>query len=821
MSQLLGLSVDEAKARLLRNGPNTIDTHSQNSAGRLLVHQFESPIILILFAATLISMFAGELVDGVIILAIIIPSGLLGFWQEHRAGKTMESLMNRVRIQVEVIRDGREVTIPISEVVVGDLVVMRVGDLVPADLELVQSTALMVDESILTGESFPREKIVGTVDIKKQLAERTTELFYGTHVVSGTGQGIVMKVGHDTEFGALSKEIGSRDITTGFERGTTAFGMLLLRAMLLLVSALFIVNMLLHRPIMESILFSLALAVGLTPQLLPVIISVSLAAGARRMADKQVLVKRLDAIEDFGVMTVLCTDKTGTITAGVVNLDGAIDSSGMASEGVLRLAYFNAKLQRGFTNPLDKAIIAAVGSKFADVPVLGEIPYDFKRRRLSILCKDPSPMMITKGAFESILEICTMIRQEDELLPIESFRGDIKERFADLSAKGNRVLAVATRSLPTANGLTLLDESEMILEGLLVFQDPPKADARQAIQELAGLGIDLYLITGDNPLAAKSIAAQVGLKTDLVLTGIDIAACDDSVLVSKVKECRVFAEVDPLQKERIVRALRTGGATVGYFGDGINDAAALHAADVGISVDTAVDVAKNAASIVLLEKDLRVVAEGVRLGRRTFVNTMKYVRVGVSAAFGNVVSMAIADVFLPFLPLLPMQILLLNFMTDFPALAISGDSVDAESISHPSAWDIKSIRRFMILFGLLSSLFDIFTFLVLRIGFGASDILFRSGWFVESTLTELTVMLVLRTSRRFWRSKPGNGLLWSSAVLAALAIVLPFTPLGTLIGLTALPPSLLFILFVLILVYAALNELAKKYWWRKLPQSAG
>jgi Mg2+-importing ATPase len=814
MSQLVGLSIDEAKARLLKNGPNTIDTPSQNSAVRLLIRQFESPIILILFAATLISMFAGELVDGVIILAIIIPSGLLGFWQEHRAGKTMESLMSRVQIQVEVIRGGREITIPISEVVVGDLVIMRVGDLVPADLELVQSTALMVDESVLTGESFPREKIVGTVDIKKPLAERTTELFYGTHVVSGTGQGIVMKVGHDTEFGALSKEIGSRDITTGFERGTTAFGMLLLHAMLLLVSALFIVNMLLHRPIMESILFSLALAVGLTPQLLPVIISVSLAAGARRMADKQVLVKRLDAIEDFGVMTVLCTDKTGTITAGVVNLDGAIDSSGMASEGVLRLAYLNAKLQRGFTNPLDKAIIASVGSKFADVPVLGEIPYDFQRRRLSILCKDPSLIMITKGAFESILEICTMIRKEDKLLPIESFRGDIKERFADLSAKGNRVLAVATRSLPTANGLTLLDESQMTLEGLLVFQDPPKADARQAIQELAGLGIDLYLITGDNPLAAKSIAAQVGLKTDLVLTGIDIAACNDLVLVSKVQECRVFAEVDPLQKERIVRALRTGGATVGYFGDGINDAAALHAADVGISVDTAVDVAKDAASIVLLDKDLRVVAEGVRLGRRTFVNTMKYVRVGVSAAFGNVVSMAIADVFLPFLPLLPMQILLLNFMTDFPALAISGDSVDVESISHPSVWDIKSIRRFMILFGLLSSVFDIFTFLVLRIGFGASDVLFRSGWFVESTLTELTVMLVLRTSRRFWRSKPGNGLLWSSAVLAALAIVLPFTPLGTLIGLTALPPLLLFILFALILVYAVLNEVAKRYWWR-------
>jgi len=815
MSELAGLTIDEARVRLATNGPNTIDGHSKNSAVRLLLRQFENPIILILFVATIISMFVGEIVDGAIILAIIIPSGLLGFWQEHRAGKTMQSLMSRVQIQVEVIRDGREITIPIADVVVGDLVMLRMGDLVPADLRLLQTIGLMVDESALTGESFPREKSVGDVDVNRPLAERTSELFYGTHVVSGTGQGIVVKAGHDTEFGALSKEVGSRDITTGFERGTTAFGMLLLRAMSLLVSALFIVNMLLHRPIMESLLFSLALAVGLTPQLLPVIISVSLAAGARRMADKQVLVKRLDAIEDFGVMTVLCTDKTGTITAGVVNLDGAIDSHGVPSDRVLRLAYLNAKLQKGFANPLDGAIIMSVGSKFADVPVLNEIPYDFQRRRLSVLVSDPGSVMITKGAFESVLAVCTTGRDGEGVVPIDSIRDDLTKRFAGLSAEGNRVLAIATRSLPDAKGVTLVDENQMTLEGLLVFQDPPKSDAREAIQELAGLGINLYLITGDNPLAAKSIAVQVGLKADIVLTGTDVAAIDNTELALKVRECRVFAEVDPLQKERIVRALRAGGATVGYFGDGINDAAALHAADVGISVDTAVDVAKNAASIVLLDKDLRVVAEGVRLGRRTFVNTMKYVRVGVSAAFGNVVSMAIADVFLPFLPLLPMQILLLNFMTDFPALAISGDSVDPENITSPRAWDIKSIRRFMILFGLLSSLFDILTFVILRVGFGASAVLFRSGWFVESTLTELTVMLVLRTSRRFWRSRPGKGLLWSSAILAVLAVALPFTPLGALIGLQALPLSLLFILFGMIGVYAGLNEIAKKYWWRQ------
>lgn len=759
-------------------------------------------------------MFAGEITDGIIILAIIIPSGLLGFWQEHRAGKTMQTLLKQVQVHVEVIRDGVEVTIPLAEVVVGDLVILRLGDVVPADLQIVEASGLMVDESALTGESFPREKNVGEIDTGKPLAERTSELFFGTHVVSGTGQGIVVKAGRDTEFGALSKEVSSKDITTGFERGTTAFGMLLMQAMLALVSALFIANMLLHRPIIDSLLFSLALAVGLTPQLLPVIISVSLAAGARRMAEKQVLVKRLDAIEDFGLMTVLCTDKTGTITAGVVNLDGATDINGTASDVVLRLAYLNAKLQKGFANPLDDAIIASVGSKFSDVPVLSEIPYDFNRRRLSILVNDSETKMITKGSFESIIGICAKARSGKELVTIDSVREDLLKQFAELSEKGNRVLAVASRPMPTTENIASTDESDMTFEGLLVFQDPPKADAREAIQELAGLGIDLYLITGDNPLVAKSIALQVGLKAEVVLTGAEVSALDEKALISKAKECRVFAEVDPIQKERIILALRSGGETVGYFGDGINDAAALHAADVGISVNTAVDVAKNAAAIVLLDKDLRVVAEGVRLGRKTFVNTMKYVRVGVSAAFGNVFSMAIADVFLPFLPLLPTQILLLNFLTDFPAIAISGDSVDSEDVNKPRAWDIKSIRRFMISFGLLSSAFDIFTFIVLRAGFHASATLFRSGWFIESTLTELTVMMILRTHRRFWRSKPGKGLFWASAILAVITIAIPFTTVGRVMGLASPPVSLLLILFLLIGIYGALNEIAKKYWMK-------
>lgn len=725
----------------------------------------------------------------------------------------MQSLMGRLQIHVEVIRDGDEISIPIADVVVGDIVVLRIGDIVPADLQLVQSAELMVDESVLTGESFPREKSVGVIDTSKSLAQRTSELFFGTHVVSGTALGVVSKTGRDTEFGSLSKSVSSRDITTGFARGATAFGMLILRAMLLLVSALFIANVLLHRPVIDSLLFSLALAVGITPQLLPAIISVSLSSGARRMAEEQVLVKRLDAIDDFGLMTALCTDKTGTLTEGVVDLDGAVDIAGIASDSVLRLAYFNAKLQQGFANPLDAAIVNAVASTIALVPVLGEILYDFQRKRLSVLVDDNGPILITKGALESVLKVCTTVRTGDEVVPIDSARDEIMGRFAELSAKGNRVLAISTRCLAGNDGLTVADEKEMTFEGLLVFLDPVKTGVRDCIRQLEELGIDLYLITGDNPLVTKSVADQVGIDASTVLAGVDVAALDDEELLQKVKECRVFAEMDPIQKERIVSALRTHGATVGYFGDGVNDAAALHAADVGISVDTAVDVAKNAASIVLLSKDLGVIAEGVRLGRCTFINTMKYVRVGISAAFGNVFSMAIADVFLPFLPMLPMQILLLNFMTDFPALAISGDSVDAESVKSPRSWDVKSIRKFMITFGLLSTVFDILTFVVLRRGFHASATLFRSGWFIESTLTELSVMMILRTNRKFWLSRPGKGLFLSSVILAIITLALPFTPLGTVIGLMSLPFSLLLILFGLILIYIALNEFVKRRWF--------
>ena len=735
--------------------------------GRLLLRQFTSPIILILIFATIVSMALGEILDGAIILAIIIPSGLLGFYQEHRAGKTMEALLRRVEVQVRIIRDGNEIEIPSSQIALNDIVILGAGSILPGDGITLSSNSLLVDESILTGESFAIEKRDGA------------SLSAGTHVISGTAHARITAIGEATEIGAIKKNLGEADITTGFEKGTIAFGKLLMKAMLSLTFFVLMLNIALHRPVIDSILFSLALAVGLTPQLLPVIISASLSAGARAMAKKKVLVKRLDAIEDFGVVDVICTDKTGTITSGAITLSHAFDRTGQESAAVRSLALMNASLQSGFINPMDQAIIASIPNGPSLPRVIAEIPYDFNRRMLSIIVDDGGPLMITKGAFESVLAVAP---DDDE--------ASLRKLFEDLSSQGNRVLALATKRIEEKATYSTNDEEGLSIVGLLAFMDPPKVGVSESIAQLKSLNVEIYLVTGDNALAAASIGAQVGIAND-----------------------HIIAEVNPLEKERFIKELQAKGKTVAYFGDGINDAPSLKAADLGISVDTAVDVAKSAASVVLLDKDLSVLADGLILGRKTFVNTLKYVRVGISAAFGNVLSMAIAALFLPYLPMLPLQILLLNFLTDFPAIMIAGDAVDSEIIEKPRAWDISNIRKFMIVFGLLSTFFDLTTFAILRFVYDADEKLFHSGWFVESALTELVVMMVLRTHRRFWLSKPGKGLFLSSWIVAAIIIALPFSALGTSLGFVALPISLLAWIVALIAIYIVLNEAMKNRWW--------
>ena len=785
-----------AAQKLRQDGPNSSHGNKQLPWWSMLLRQFGNPIVLILIGATMVSMVAGDAVDGLIILGIVIPSGLLGFFQERRAGKTMETLLKQVSVNVDLIRDGLPISVPIREIVVGDLVVLSAGCIVPADLRIAASSQLLVDESALTGESFPMEK--GT-------DSQSMDLFYGTHVVSGMGRALVVATGANTKFGELVSKLENQDPETRFEKGTKAFGRLLLWSMLTLVGLLLLTNVLLHRSILESLLFSLALAVGITPQLLPVIISVSLAAGARKMAKERVLVKRLDAIEDFGSMNVLCTDKTGTLTHGVANLSGTFSPTGETSQRVLELAYLNATLQSGFENPLDLAIIDAFGkTKTETARLVSELAYDFERRRLSVLVDqgEPNLLLITKGAFNSVMPLCD--------------GGNAQELYETLSEQGNRVLAVASREIPRPADnnldsirLELEQECHLTFQGLVAFSDPPKEDAVAAVNEIRSLGIELFLITGDNALAAKHIADQVGLPTEQVMTGSEFKDLTPVELKMTLDAVRVFAEFDPIQKQQLIQKLKDLGNTVGYFGDGINDSAALKIADVGISVDTAVDVAKNAAAIVLLDKSLQVIAQGVRLGRRTFVNTMKYVRVAVSAAFGNVLSMAVADAFLPFLPMLPAQILLLNFLTDFPAVTISSDNVDAEEVAEPRGWSIKEIRWFMVSFGLLSSVFDIAAFLIMSIGFHASAATFRSGWFVESSLTELAVMLTLRTSRAFWKSKPAKGLWISSALIAAVIFMIPYTQLGGLLKLVPVPSAMLLSLLLLTALYLATNELVK------------
>ena len=818
-----GLSAAEATARLARYGPNTLEERRRSDLLTLLLHQFTSPIILILIVATLISGVLGDITDTVIILAIIGLSGVLGFWQERGASRSVEALLAVVQVKAEVVRDGATTSVPLEEVVPGDVTVLNAGDVIPGDCLVLESNQLLVDEAALTGETYPAEKEVGTVAATAPVAQRSNALFLGTHVVSGSGRALVVTTGRQTQFGDVSARLAQKPAPTGFQRGMTQFGLLLVRVMIALVAGIFIANIILAKPLVDSALFALALAVGLTPQLLPAIVTISLSQGARLMSHKRVIVKRLEAIEDFGAMSVLCTDKTGTMTIGNVELQAALGVDSQPNDTVKRLAYLNAKLQTGFANPIDQAIVQEVSlPDAADAKRVAELPYDFTRKRLSVLVDDRGTAeIVCKGALDTVLAVCTQARlASGESVPIDNQRTQIQAAFANLSAQGFRVLGVASRQMPGATKLAPADESDLIFDGLLTFLDPPKDSATQTIADLAASGISVRMITGDNRLVAAHVAKLVGLDGSGVLSGDDIGKLDDAALATRVATTQVFAEIEPVAKERIIRALRATGKVVGYMGDGINDAPALHAADVGISVDSAVDVAKQAAAIVLLDKDLGVLLDGVRQGRRTFANTMKYVFTTTSASFGNVLSMAIASVVLPFLPLTAAQILLLNFLTDLPATTIATDEVDPEQLERPHAWDISFVRTFMIVFGSISSMFDILTFIVLRLGFSADASLFQSGWFIESTVTELAVMFVLRTRRPFFRSRPSLLLLGSSIAIGVLTLAIPYSPLAGPLGLVGPSLALLVTLAAITVAYVIATETAKVSFYRRRPAEA-
>lgn len=815
-----GLTSEEAAARRSSNG--AVFTRSKlDSDWVLLISQFRNPTMMILVAASVLSLFLNDKTDAGIILGIVLTSVLLGFFQERSAARTMKKLLELVRTQSTCIRDGRTETVRSEEIVSGDIICLSAGSSVPGDCRLLETKDLHLDEATLTGETFPVEKQAGLVAAETPLASRSNVIFQGTHVVSGTGRAVVVAAGSETEFGRISEHLRLRPPETDFERGIRHFGYFLMQLTLILVISIFAINVYLHKPVLESFLFALALAVGLTPQLLPAIIMINLTYGARRLAKSHVIVRRLASIENFGSMTVLCSDKTGTLTEGVIHLEGAIDPLGQPSELVTRLAYLNALYETGFGNPIDDAIRAAVPPELTPSTKLDEVPYDFLRKRLSILIEqDGRRTLITKGALAQVLEVCNEIQCADgSCSPIEPAREQIESRFEALSRSGCRTLGVAFRDMELQRTVTRDDEVSMRFLGFLVLRDPPKTESRSMIDELRNLHVSLKMITGDNRWVATEIAKQVGLSIDSVVLGSDLREMSEMALTQQVGSVDVFAEVEPNQKERIILALQRSGHVVGYLGDGINDATALHAADVGISVDTAVDVAKDAADIVLLQRELSVLVDGIRAGRQTFANTVKYVFMATSANFGNMFSMAGASLFLPFLPLLPQQILLANLLTDISGMTIAGDSVDAEEVSEPRRWDIRFIRNFMLTFGLLSSVFDYATFAVLLWVLHADMIGFRTGWFVESVCSASLVVLVIRTRRSSLTSRPSRPLLYVTLAVLIVTVLLPISPLAATLGFAA--QSLLFpaVLLVILISYVALAEVTKRLFYRYCPRS--
>jgi len=818
-----GLQPADAEQRLKQYGLNTIRAQQQASAFRLLLSQFKSPLVLILIFAAIVSGIVGEWVDASIVLAIVLGSTILGFVQEYTAGNAVEKLRSQVTIKSSLLRGGQPQMLSSEQVVPGDVVVLSAGSLIPADGIVLEANDFFVNQAVLTGETFPVEKKPATVPENASLAQRTNCVFMGTNVGSGTAQVLIVQTGKATVFGQVAEKLRLRPPETEFERGIRHFGNLLTQVMLVMVILVLAVNVFLAKPLLDSLLFALALAVGLTPELLPAIISITLSHGAQQMAKRGVIVRRLTSIENFGSMDVLCTDKTGTLTEGIVHLNGALDTHGQPSEFVLTYAYLNARYQTGLNNPLDEAIQATAQKAGLDISAeqkVDEIPYDFVRKRLSVVAANAKGehTLITKGALDNILSVCTSFQSGDGSHPLDvTTRAEIEQRYSEYSEKGFRVLGLATKTVDgRPEAYTKTDENALTFAGYLLFFDPPKTDVQQVIVDLAKRGVQLKIITGDNQKVARHVAEAVNLPLQGVLTGSQLNSLHDEALWHLAERTTLFADVDPNQKERIILALQKTGHVVGYMGDGINDASALHAADVGISVDTAVDVAKDAADFVLLGKDLGILRQGIDEGRVTFANTIKYILTTISANFGNMFSMAGASVLLSFLPLLAPQILLNNFLSDIPAVTIASDNVDPEMVVKPRRWHTKFIRNYMMLFGLVSSIFDFLTFGTLLFLFRASPDEFRTGWFIESLITELVIALVVRTRHLFFRSRPGTLLLASTLIFIGIALVLPYLPFISVFGFVPLPAPLMLAMLGLTALYVLATELTKKLFYSRM-----
>lgn len=813
-----GLSTVDADRIRQSTGSNTLQKDKRNPNVVLFFSQFKSPITMLLLAAAILSFFLGGKMDAVIIIIIVLFSILLGFWQERTAGNAVAQLLGLIQTRTTVIRDGQKAELDITEVVPGDVITLSAGDIVPADCLLIEEEELFVDEAAFTGETFSVEKDITVLPEDTPLSKRFNSVFMGSHVVSGTAKAIVVNTGVNTEFGLISKSLKRKAPETAFQVGIRKFGYLLMQITLVMVVVLFGLNVMLDKPVLDSLLFTLAIAIGLTPQLLPTIITVNLSQGAKCMARKKVIVKRLDSIENFGNMNVLCSDKTGTLTVGKATVSQALDCFGKENADVLFRAKINAVLQQGFKNPIDQAIAAVQSDGMEKYTRVDEIPYDFVRKRLSLLVNnEKETTLITKGAVKQIIEVCTRaVNSEGVIVPLSEVLPSIMKLYEELSSQGYRMLGIAYKACDGKTVMNRIDENELIFSGFITLFDPPKERVEDVIKELRDHGVELKIITGDNVLIAKNISQKIGIEKAVILSGTDMRKMSDAALVSHVTRTNVFAEIEPNQKERIIMALKKAGKTVGYMGDGINDVSAIHAADIGLSVDTAVDVAKEAADLVLLDKDLEVLTEGIKEGRRTFANTRKYIFMATSANFGNMFSMAGASLMLPFLPLLPKQILLTNLLTDLPSMTISTDNVDDEWVKQPGKWDIRFIRRFMICFGILSSVFDYITFGVLLLLFNAREQEFQTGWFIESVVSATLIVLVVRTQKSFLRSKPGKYLIAASLLVALSVLILPNLPIGSLFGFTPLPFTFYIAMLSIVALYIISAEWLKKWFYRRL-----
>ncbi|MFB9947778.1 magnesium-translocating P-type ATPase [Rhizobium puerariae] len=814
-----GLGADEAARRHIAEGPNLLDEQPRRHLVFSFLKRFADPLVLILLASAGIAALMQERESFFIIVTIVVISVLIDFVQEHRAETAAEALRQRVALRVKAVRGGQAMDIPAADLVTGDVILLSAGDLVPADCRLVEARDLYVNEALLTGEPYPARKTAAAApEPENEDATPVDGVFMGSSVISGNARAVVTATGKATRMGAIAGALRKEPPPTAFTIGIRRFGMLIVRLTVLLVLFVLLINVLFDRPLIESFLFALALAVGLTPELLPMVVSVTLARGAVRMSGKQVIVKRLSAIHDLGSMDVLCSDKTGTLTEAHIKLVREVGIEGDDSRDVLQWAYVNAAFETGLKSPLDEAIIERTPLDIGAWRKIDEVPFDFERRRVSILAeKEEQRFLIVKGAPEDVLQHSARYRNAaGAIVPLdESALERARATLARLGDGGLRVLGVALRQVePGRSHADISDETDLTFVGFAAFLDPPKESAGPAIEALARLGVDVKIITGDNEGVTRHVCKTLGIEVKGCLNGAELANLSDEALNARLAATTIFCRVSPPQKARIIRALRRRGHVVGYLGDGINDAPSLQAADVGLSVDGAVDVAKEAASMILMERDLGILAEGVREGRRTFANILKYVMMGTSSNFGNMFSMAGAALLLPFLPMMPVQILLNNLLYDLSEIAIPLDRVDDDMIARPRHWDMNYVRDFMLTLGPVSSLFDFLTFSLLLWAFNTSEAQFQTGWFVESLATQVLVIFVIRTRSRPWSSRPHPMLLASSVGIVALAFLLPFTTVGSWFGFVPLPASVLLALAALTAAYLLIVEQAKRLFYR-------